>query len=588
MRHLGLALLLALPTLALTNQHAPKHGADLEPLSRFSPKNIKVSHRLFPGTVLTVTPDTLAEGGAYLTVSWKVLLPRKAPYFVAMYLENDDVTATVPIKFMVVQSGKEEPSLKAGGDVKFWAVNMRKNIVFGLFRGLPEDSELLLKSNVVTLESPNEPTSGRLTHTTSPDEMTVSWITGDGAKGQTLQFGSFAGKLDHSLDATRLPGYNRLDMCGGVAKGKGFRDPGTFWTATMTGLSPGDKVHYRYGSDADGWSEPGFFFPRPTPDMAVKVFVFGDLGTHSPDATEQPWDSVASRNSTDAMFLESLGRTLAFHVGDISYAVGYASKWDDFGSQIAPIATRMPYMTAIGNHERDWPGGIIAVEDSGGECGVPYDLRFPMPGTDRDAPWYSFDHGPVHFTVISSEHDLDDQYKFVIKDLAAVNRTITPWVVFATHRPLYVSSTNSNIPDGDQTMASQLRNVFEELLYVAEVDIVLAGHHHSYQRTCPVFKGACTKPRPNATADAYMGPVHIIAGMAGAASTTNIQTPQPPIYQMVDAEHHGYMRLNADKTTLSMEYVRTDDSTIHDKFTLTRPPPPPPTPVKAGRDPRVA
>lgn len=132
------------------------------------------------------------QGGAYLTVTWKVLLPRKMPYFVAMYLENDDVTQTVPIKYIMVEDGMNEANLKvappltarpptsqfralirpphtqAGGDVKFFAINMRKNIVFGLFRGPPEAAELLMKSDVVTLTVPNEPTGGRLTQTTNP------------------------------------------------------------------------------------------------------------------------------------------------------------------------------------------------------------------------------------------------------------------------------------------------------------------------------------------------------------------------------------------------------------------------------------
>ncbi|WZN63352.1 hypothetical protein HKI87_07g49000 [Chloropicon roscoffensis] len=37
----------------------------------------------------------------------------------------------------------------------------------------------------------------------------------------------------------------------------------------------------------------------------------------------------------------------------------------------------VPYMTTIGNHERDWPnsGGRYGGQDSGGECGVPYMSR---------------------------------------------------------------------------------------------------------------------------------------------------------------------------------------------------------------------
>ena len=62
------------------------------------------------------------------------------------------------------------------------------------------------------------------------------------------------------------------------------------------------------------------------------------------------------------------------HIGDISYAVGfnfhsssiylsfsflfyrsYSSEWDSFEHEIAPVASRVPYLTCIGNHERDMP-----------------------------------------------------------------------------------------------------------------------------------------------------------------------------------------------------------------------------------------
>ena len=61
------------------------------------------------------------------------------------------------------------------------------------------------------------------------------------------------------------------------------------------------------------------------------------------------------------------------HIGDISYARGFSSvvswsdttnrligyatsmQWDLFFNQIEPIATRVPYMVCIGDHERDSP-----------------------------------------------------------------------------------------------------------------------------------------------------------------------------------------------------------------------------------------
>lgn len=41
-----------------------------------------------------------------------------------------------------------------------------------------------------------------------------------------------------------------------------------------------------------------------------------------------------------------------FHIGDISYATGFLVEWDYFLNLITPLASRVSYMTAIGNHER--------------------------------------------------------------------------------------------------------------------------------------------------------------------------------------------------------------------------------------------
>eukprot|EP01117_Protostelium_nocturnum_P012501 TRINITY_DN4609_c0_g1_i5.p1 TRINITY_DN4609_c0_g1~~TRINITY_DN4609_c0_g1_i5.p1 ORF type:complete len:143 (+),score=45.76 TRINITY_DN4609_c0_g1_i5:37-429(+) len=46
-------------------------------------------------------------------------------------------------------------------------------------------------------------------------------------------------------------------------------------------------------------------------------------------------------------------------------------------------------------------------------------------------PWYSFNYGPVHVVVISTEHNFNDdseQIKWLKKDLAAVDRKVHPWV----------------------------------------------------------------------------------------------------------------------------------------------------------------
>jgi hypothetical protein len=64
-----------------------------------------------------------------------------------------------------------------------------------------------------------------------------------------------------------------------------------------------------------------------------------------------------------------------------------------------------------------------------------------------DSMYHSINVGPVHVVMFSSEayfylspHGLPlvaQQYAWLEADLAAVDRTITPWIITMAHRPLY-------------------------------------------------------------------------------------------------------------------------------------------------------
>lgn len=70
---------------------------------------------------------------------------------------------------------------------------------------------------------------------------------------------------------------------------------------------------------------------------------------------------------------------------------------------------------------------------------------------------------------------LFSQVDFLKADLAAVNRTLTPWVVVGAHRPWYTAPQASP----DQQAA------FESLLYEGGADLVMGGHDHFYARNHP-------------------------------------------------------------------------------------------------------
>lgn len=75
-----------------------------------------------------------------------------------------------------------------------------------------------------------------------------------------------------------------------------------------------------------------------------------------------------------------------------------------------------------------------------------------------------------------------EQHAFVLSDLAAVDRTKTPWLVVGGHRPMYISSTNTLPLDGDQTVAQELRDAFEEAF--VQYKVGRARQHDPVPRRC--------------------------------------------------------------------------------------------------------
>jgi len=266
----------------------------------------------------------------------------------------------------------------------------------------------------------------------------------------------------------------------------------------------------------------------PGDNRPFSYIVYGDQGC--PEAgwgAGGAWTAAMTERELEA---ENPIRSV-HHIGDLSYAKGSASVWDAWLDMIEVFTTRVPLMIGVGNHEYDHtaggeggkdPSGVEAPhgfmppwgnfgDDSGGECGVPVAKRFCMPQSNTSNPsngvfWYSYDFASVHTTVISSEHDLSPgstQHAWLRNDLASVNRTKTPWLIVETHRPLYEAQAVWDQND----VGIGMRIEIEDLLHDFQVDLVIAGHYHSYFRTCDgLYRSRCDNG----------GPMHITVGTAGA------------------------------------------------------------------------
>jgi len=277
---------------------------------------------------------------------------------------------------------------------------------------------------------------------------------------------------------------------------------------------------------------------------------------------------------------------MVHHIGDLSYAMGNAPIWDEWFDLIEPVASVVPYMITIGNHEYDHtsggangkdPSGVTTDsgympdwgnfgDDSHGECGVPVAKRFTMPATPttRSNPsngvfWYSFDYASVHTIGLSSEHDMSegsDQYEWLLEDLSSVNRTITPWVIVELHRPMYDSQTQW----GDTAVGVAMRMEVEEPMRDHKVDLVISGHIHSYTRTCDgLYRSQC----PSASSPSgYSGPTYVTVGTAGAELFDTAEYPNHWTAKQLPMVY-GYGRVTVQNATaMHFEFVQVanDDS----------------------------
>lgn len=287
--------------------------------------------------------------------------------------------------------------------------------------------------------------------------------------------------------------------------------------------------------------------------------------------------------------LEALGPSkpsFISHIGDISYARGYSWLWDHFFTQIEPVAAGVPYHVCIGNHEYDWPSQpwkpewaqTIYGTDGGGECGVPYSLRFTMPGnslepTGTRAPatrnlYYSFDVGPVHFVYMSTETNFlpgSAQYDFLKNDLESVDRDKTPFVAVQGHRPMYTTSYESR----DAPIRAKMLEHLEPLFVENKVTLALWGHVHRYERFCPLRNFTCSNT------EGY--PVHIVIGMAGQdwqpvwqPRSDHLKDPiyPQPARSLYRGGEFGYTRLVATRDKLTLSYVGNHDGEVHDKVEI--------------------
>ena len=143
-----------------------------------------------------------------------------------------------------------------------------------------------------------------------------------------------------------------------------------------------------------------------------------------------------------------------------------------------------------------------------------------MPNKDKtNNLYYSFDINNSHFVSLNSEipYDFNEEYKeefqqWLINDL---KQTQKRWKIVYLHRPLYCNMPNDyHCGSSSEKMIKLLENILME----NKVDLILAGHVHSYERMYAIFDDKVDTECLRENNTLYYKPkypVHLICGTGG-------------------------------------------------------------------------
>ncbi|MGH2690913.1 MAG: purple acid phosphatase family protein, partial [Actinomycetota bacterium] len=392
--------------------------------------------------------------------------------------------------------------------------------------------------------------------------MSVSWMTPAPVLGPFVEVGG--NRVE--AETAQYPGY-----------------PGFFHHARLAGLRPGRAYSYAIGHEeriATTWEQ---FVTAPKERARFRFTAFGDQGTDVslgvPPVAQPP--NQASANTELAASFDP-----AFHliVGDLAYANGDQSIWDDWFTMVEPMASRRPWMPLIGNHEIESQLDFTGTGDSWGSFGYdPYRTRFALPSNgfpDLANCFYAFRYAGVHFLMVDNNdvnaevepnigYTEGRQRAWVESELRRVSSDANiDFIVVGMHQCAFSSSTKHGSDPGVQ-------EAWFELFREHQVDLVLSGHDHVYERTHSMNHDEIVgEGSPYRTDE---GTVYVTCGNGGAVQ--EVFRPEQPGWSAFRQDLKvGTLKVEVDpfasggmaRLTLS-EHWALDGSTIEEGIVLERP-----------------
>jgi hypothetical protein len=381
-------------------------------------------------------------------------------------------------------------------------------------------------------------------------EVTVSWHTLQPVGNPRVALGRLDGKLEQTAHA--VPASYKDGKSGQMVYA---------YHAKLSGLDADSS--YMYGAMHDGAApEFGTFRTSPRGRVAFTFTSFGDQGTPT---TGKPFVPPAGVTLPAPVFVnDNLGSPAAgdttlgveqlrplFHLfnGDLCYAnlaEDQVRTWWDFWSNNTRSARNRPWMPSPGNHENELGNGPIGYQA--------YQTFFSVPEAAGQTDvtrglWYAFTAGSVRVISIANDdvayQDAGNSYvrgysagaqkAWLEKELAAsrANRDID-WIVVCMHQ--VAISTADKFNGADLGIREEWVPLFDQY----NVDLVVCGHEHHYERSHPIRgheENQTLTPVPAALAtdviDTTKGTVHMVIGGGGTSVPSNELFFHPPACRVI-------------------------------------------------------
>ena len=349
----------------------------------------------------------------------------------------------------------------------------------------------------------------------------------------------------------------------------------------LVGLSPNTKYFYSIGSSTtvlQGNTE-NYFVTNPVPGTVspTRIWVTGDFG-HGSSAQTQVRDSYMNYTGTTHT-------NVWLWLGDNAYNDGtdaeYQTKvFDVYPNQFKKFVT----WPTSGNHD-------LHSANAASQTG-PYFDNFTMPmageaggvasGTEA---YYSFNYANIHFMCLESN---DAAFRasngamanWIRADLSANTQR---WTVVYFHHPPY--SKGSHDSDNSSELVGMRTNIIP-ILESFDVDLVLSGHSHSYERsmmirghyglestfnaaTMAVNSGSGILPAGYVkTGPNYYGTVYAVCGVSGTVGGTSSGWPHNAMYTS-SVNYYGSMVIDVNGDQLDAKFL-TSNGSIWDQFSIKK------------------